>query len=531
MNHNTPSHRIIQSLFAFCFISIPLGLMLFFPLPTSAKPSSVYNVNNSGNGDDITPGNNICETGTGNGICTLRAAITEANNHAGADNIGFTMDMTIVLTDTLPAIAEDLSIGGPCTTCVAISGNNLYRVMVLYPSVSLYLADLTIANGNALAGGGIYNLGGTLNILNSIFSNNSGGGGNGGGIYNVGTLNVTNTTFYSNTGNAGGGIYNLGGTMNLLNTTLYGNTATSVTDGGGGIYNNGVLTVTNSSVYSNTASKNGGGIHNSATLNISNSTVSGNSAYSNDGGGIYQGGGTANLTNVTLSGNIAHYGGGITTSGGDVTLLDTTVSGNTSNYGGAIFMNGGTATFSNSTLSSNTAYQYGGGVYINTGATLYFNNATIANNYSNWDGIGGEDGGGIKEAGGTVYIQNTILANNYIWNGISLPTADDCKGTLNSADYNFIGTTSGCAFVGTTANHKTGDPKLGPLQNNGGATLTHALLPASPAIDAGNVSGCKDQIAVPLLTDQRGWHRPFGPHCDIGAYELGAFLYLPLIVK
>jgi hypothetical protein len=91
MNQFTHSRRIPKIILALCLVSIPLALMLFFPQPISAKPSSVFNVNNSGDGDDITPGNNICETGTGNGICTLRAAITEANAHPGADSIGFTM--------------------------------------------------------------------------------------------------------------------------------------------------------------------------------------------------------------------------------------------------------------------------------------------------------------------------------------------------------------------------------------------------------------------------------------------------------
>jgi hypothetical protein len=306
--------------------------------------------------------------------------------------------------------------------------------------------------------------------------------------------------------------------------TISGNNSTRVISATGATLNLSEVTIANGN-----ASGDGGGIYNNGTLNLAYVTLNGNYSYSDRGGGIYHGGGTANLTNVTLSGNYGHYGGGINVLGGGMTLLGSSVISNTSNYGGAIFLDGGTATFSNSTLGANAAYQYGGGVYINFGE-LYLNNATIANNYSDWDAVSGEDGGGIKHVGGTVYIQNTILANNYRWIGIGLPVVDDCKGTLNSADYNFIGTTSGCSFVGTTTNHKTGIPYLRLLENNGGATLTPALLPGSPAIDAGNVSGCKDQIAVPLLTDQRGAKRPIGPRCDIGAYEAG-YLFLPLILK
>jgi len=75
------------------------------------------------------------------------------------------------------------------------------------------------------------------------------------------------------------------------------------------------------------------------------------------------------------------------------------------------------------------------------------------------------------------------------------------------------------------------DPLLGPLANNGGSTQTHALLTGSPAIDAGNAGGCTDNLGVVLKTDQRGFHRPIGLHCDIGAVEVGPYVYLPLITR
>ena len=81
------------------------------------------------------------------------------------------------------------------------------------------------------------------------------------------------------------------------------------------------------------------------------------------------------------------------------------------------------------------------------------------------------------------------------------------------------------------------DPLLGPLQNNGGATLTHALLASSPAIDAGDntLGGCKDNLGATLTTDQRGAMRPvdggIALRCDIGAYEVQRLLYLPLVMR
>ena len=74
---------------------------------------------------------------------------------------------------------------------------------------------------------------------------------------------------------------------------------------------------------------------------------------------------------------------------------------------------------------------------------------------------------------------------------------------------------------------------IGPLQNNGGPTLTHALLPGSEAIDSTYPSGCGDQIGAPLTTDQRGFSRPVGAACDVGAFEYRPlrYLYLPTIVR
>ena len=70
---------------------------------------------------------------------------------------------------------------------------------------------------------------------------------------------------------------------------------------------------------------------------------------------------------------------------------------------------------------------------------------------------------------------------------------------------------------------------LGPLQSNGGSTQTQALLQTSPAIDAGWPTGCTDAASAPILTDQRGWRRPIGDRCDIGAVEVGLSGYLPLV--
>lgn len=226
-----------------------------------------------------------------------------------------------------------------------------------------------------------------------------------------------------------------------------------------------------------------------------------------DGGGIYKAGfgGSLTLNNSTVSSNTsARWGGGIY-GVGSVTLNNSTVSGNTAQNDGGGISYVGSLTLNNSTVSGNTTDDNGGGIDNQGGGPLTLNNSTISGNTSD------NTGGGFRTFG-TVTMQNTILAGN-----TASVSGQDCWGNLSSAGYNLIGDTSGCTFTPDMGDLTSLDPKLGPLQNNGGSTLTHALLDGSPAIDAGNPAGCVGSTG-PLLTDQRGVPR-LG-RCDIGAYEV-----------
>jgi len=232
----------------------------------------------------------VDDSGSSDGLCSLRKAINNANN-PGTDTTGgdcvlvtgttnditFSVTGTITLSSGLPAIANSspgsLTIDGT-GQAITVNGANSYQILYVNSGATLTLNDLTIANGSSgdEGGGGVYNSG-TLTINNSTFSGNNAPGG-GGGIISYGTLTVTNSTFSSN----------------------------SATIEGGGIYSYGPLTVTNSTFSGNSAGYYGGGIFNEgATLTVTNSTFSGNSAILDDGGGIYNDAGTATVTNSILA--------------------------------------------------------------------------------------------------------------------------------------------------------------------------------------------------------------------------------------
>lgn len=298
----------------------------------------------------------------------------------------------------------------------------------------------------------------------------------------------------------GGGIENRG-TLTLANSRLTGNTADRR---GGGIENRGTLTLTNSTLSGNTANIRGGGIFNhTGSLTITDSILSGNTA-NNSGGGI-DNIGTLSITNSTLSDNATRFGGSIFNSG-TLTVINSTLSDNTADFSGSgIFINDmGTSTVANSTLSGNTADYFGGG--INNRGTATVTNSTLSGNTANRDG-----GGILSSEEGIVELSNSIIANNAASNG------SDLLGRVTSLGFNLIGNSTG--VVGWAASDRLNiDPRLGPLTDYGGPTQTQALLPDSPAIDAGGVGAtATDQRGVAAL-DVR----------DIGAYESAGFVWLPV---
>src|SRR5436309_2245312 len=243
-------------------------------------------------------------------------------------------------------------------------------------------------------------------------------------------------------------------------------------------------------------------IRNPVPVSISGVTIrNGLAPGTSDGGGIATVSGPLTLRDVAFVGNSAgRNGGAIFVSGGSTVLTDVAVIGNSAGDAGGIFMQSGVLSLTNVTISGNSAVNDGGGLQVaNVSATL--TNVTITANSA-------ADGGGIYRTIAAVVLRNVIVANN--------TAGGNCNTTMVSAGNNLdSGNTCGLSGVGDLSNT---DPLLGPLQNNGGQTDTHALTAGSPALDAGTNTGCP-------AADQRGVPRPFDgngdgtPTCDIGAYE------------
>jgi hypothetical protein len=173
--------------------------------------------------------------------------------------------------------------------------------------------------------------------------------------------------------------------------------------------------------------------------------------------------------------------------------------------GGGIYSNGGTLTLTNSTVSRNTVYYLqGGGIYSN-GGTLTLTNSTVSGNV-------GTDGGGIFNDG-TLTLTNTLVDNDCV-----LPASIVSGGGNLESPGNTCGFDQSTDQVNVTAEQLA----LGPLQDNGGPTMTHALGAGSVAIDKIAEEDCVDADGEPLTTDQRGEPRPEtgGTMCDVGAFEV-----------
>ena len=412
------------------------------PFPTPAPCATALVVNDTGDANDATIGDGVCATA--GGVCTLRAALEEANAriYCGPVSITFSVTGQINLVNGQLFIAHNITLTGPGASQLTVrrsAGTPSFRVLQVVGGSVASVSGLTISGGSV--------------------------SGSGGGIASAGTLTLTNVV-------------------------ITGNTAIDTARGGGLYVFGGSIAINSCSINSNSAVNGAGMFIESGAVTLAHSTVAGNNASSGIGGGAVNYGGVLVVINSTISGNSAGSGGGIYTTGGSgvsVTIINSTISSNTASAGGGI-ITFGPVTLTNSTVAGNAATNGNGG------GILIFNPTIVT-------------------------LKNTLVAANTVGAGGSGP---DLSGTFASQDYNLIGNTSGAAFTGTTTHNITNvNALLGPLGNNGGPTLTHALLDCSPALNAGNNALALDQNNSPLLTDQRsiGFNRVSNGTVDIGAFE------------
>jgi pectate lyase-like protein len=278
--------------------------------------------------------------------------------------------------------------------------------------------------------------------------------------------------------------------------------------GGGGIFGNGAVTLTNSTVNGNTVvGAAAGGVFSDGAMSLTNSTVSGNS--SDSGGGLFSIG-ALSMTNSTVSGNTSRVGGGIVSGSAALSMTNSTVSGNTAttSAGGGI-QSSGTATLTNSTMSGNTASTHGGGVAALDVILIY---STVVSN--------------TAPTGANIEIVQFDSLTSF-GSVVALPQGGGTNCDFQpppvtiSNGFNFSDDDS-CLFTDGTDQQNAGDPGLAALANNGGPTQTRLPLPASPLIDAIPSGSCQDDGASGITTDQRGITRPQINGCDIGAVEARA---------
>lgn len=462
-------------------------ILFFLPLATElvlalscggTAQAATFTVDDMSDAVDANISDGVCATAMG--TCTLRAAIQQANALGGTTAPPHTISLPSAGTYqlTIQGSGEDYAAAGDLdvrtnVTIAGLGGNSTIidarkvdRIFDIFAGTTVTISNVRITNGRI-----------TQPLPNEM----------GGAIRNNGRLTLDSVILEGNESGQGatqppyldgGGIYNQSeGVLTILNSIVSGNIAYG--PHAGGIYNSGSLKVSDSTISGNQATYWGGGIYNSShsTTEISGSTISGNRAF--HGAGITIDGGPMILTNSTISGNDAIASGAPGDSAAihtadSIKLVNSTIAGNNSPKGASIYVNDQTATFRSTIIDQ------------------------------------GPSACGYKFSSPPPYVSEGFNIDRGTSCGLALRT------TLCGFPFTFVG-----------GDQQNVDPQLGPLANNGGSTMTHALSPSSPALD--NVPA----YYAPT-TDQRGVGRPQLPACgrppcnyaacspwaDVGAYEL-----------
>jgi CSLREA domain-containing protein len=504
--------------FTLLFVFLALALVAFGATTAFARVDNVIVVNSTD--DTYIPGD---------GKCTLREAINNANNDSlmlpnspdcangfGADIIELGTNLAYKMT----VIDSGEGIGDPngmpvITSNITINGHGSF----LYRDPDLATPAFRIFKINF---SGIL----TLNDLDMAYGLSP---NDGGGLWNEGSLIMNNSSIKHSRGDRGGGIYTKS-YLELNHSAVSNNTSNNGSNAGptagydgGGIYSSstGKLEIADSSLKNNITgiggtsgpttanSGHGGAIYSLGTLKITHSTLRNNKTGAGNGnGGAFFLGSSATILDTTIANNEADDGGGIYNNAGTLSIYRSAISGNIATRGGGVFSNSALNSY-NSTIANNEAME---GSATFTNATSYISYNTIAQNNTFTDGAV-EVNGGVLTVNNTIIANNTLSMNCYVGPGASL---------VNGG--NNIDSSTDCGFGSANGSMSSTNPKIFALANNGGPTWTMAIAPDSPARDKGDTGICKDPNGGIFNIDQRGYLRIKVPSdlCDIGAYEYNA---------
>jgi len=421
------------------------------------------------------------------GLGTLRHVVLTSVSGDTVDLSALTCGTITLQSGSIHVDVDDLTVQGPGAASLAIDGNAADRVFTHSGAGTLTIVGLTVTHGTYTAdkawGGCLFSRG-SLALTDAVVSGCSASGG---------------------TAAVGGGLAAYRD-VSLMSSIISGNTAaqTSATPGqSAGAYGGGVVaryyldvlfsTVSGNEAVATATNAYGGGAVAVGLTQVKYSTLADNTA----------------ITSATTPGTYYGVGGGLDVVSGGALINNSTIESNHADIAaGLVFSFGvapqGTVKIKNSTVSGNVARFEAGGAAC--GPDLTLSNSTIAFNEA-----GSYGGGGLVAAGDTLDLESSIIADNTP-SGSQFPADLGVGLTTAISGANNLVKITDAAVPPDTIN---ADPMLGLLQDNGGATRTHALLPGSPAIDTGNNVAGADE-------DQRGagFPRVVGAAADIGAFEV-----------
>lgn len=435
---------------------------------------------------------NVSDSGAG----SLRAALSSANNNNQADSITFAnslQNQTLVLTSDELRITSEVTLIGFTNASFTISGDLTHRLFALPGDAAIVtMNNLTLIDG---IGSGIASSG-TLTLNNCTLRNHQ--GGRGAALLNEGgSITLNDCLIEGNISDDDAAVNSFGSGPNLINRCRFvGNRSDR---NGGAFASFGPFTVTDSTFEDNWAGLNGAGLFNGNNLDLINCTFLNNQAIIS-GGAIDNRGGSLNAINCTFDNNSAASGGAIVARFG-INLINCTIANNSAS--------------GISNISSLTQSEIING----------FNGAENFVDAGNINAIG-TAGGLLTLASGNFNLANTILANNSPQQISTQPsTTIFLNGNNLASDDSFAAVSNLVNANNLIANT---NPLLAPLSNNGGQVFTFALLPNSPAIDAGENS-IINNAPISFNSDARGSDRILAglpssnnPTVDLGAFELNA---------